>query len=636
MAAMRNNKAIRVYCNKSTPTETVHIILNKLKEIQQDKSERVYNETIATLTDKLDFITQDDYDTFCESKLHMSTKAPSMSLSVLNNNISFTKLIKVDDGMQAAKDELNQVCDENVWEPVHIQDIPSENRNIYPSHVFGKIKTSVDGQQKYKARIVFDGSKQPPPQFAYLNTSPTADIISVMTLLAIAAATDAKIFAMDVKGAFLKVARKADDKPIFMRISPEVAEVLMTIRPDYKPFKNNNGTIYVKIKKAIYGMVESPRLFYDDLVYNLKENGFVRLNADKCIFKKEDENGTTFLAIWVDDILGITVKGNDSHRDTLMDALTKRYGKATIQTAIRPGEKIKYLNMTVTKESQGTIRLDQKEYIEKLLSDNNIHGYSKYPASQNLFEEKEDAQPLSVKDAEIFQSQVMALLYVALRTRPDILCAILYLSTRVSKSTENDKGKLLKVFQYLRYTKSLGRVFNPDNLNVSAMIDASYAIYSDAKGQSGIILSLGMKGGMIYITARKQKLVAKSSTEAELIALNDGSSRILWLKELMTELGYNQGPTKVYQDNKSTIYLAESGEGKLGKTKHIQVRYFYIKQLIDNHDIYLEHKTTNNMTADILTKPLLGDKFITFRNEILNEIMKQNQILEGVSKSTTR
>jgi hypothetical protein len=620
MQALNRNMSMRIYCHNDKPADEVKYSLSILKERYKCTTTKEHIQAVAEATKDLELITDEDYNSLQNTRMYTSATSPSVSLSVVSNNISFSKLIKQEQGLKAAQEELQQVCEEQVWEPVNIADIPHEERTIYPSHVFGKIKTSLEGDQKYKARIVFDGSKQPSPEHHHINASPTVDITSVMTLISIAAATDANIFAMDVKGAFLKVTRKPDDTPIYMRIAPEVAEILTNIRPEYTAYVNKNGCIYVRIKKAIYGMVESPKLFYDDIAINLRRNGYIQLHADKCVFKKEDKNGTTFLAIWVDDILGVTVTGGTKHKDSLMEALSQRYGKATIQTAEKPGESIKYLNMKIQKQMKGSIRVDQTEYIEKLLNEYNITGKSTYPADGNLFEERTENVEISDTEKATFQSRVMALVYIALRTRPDILCATIYLSTRVSKATEDDSIKLLKVLQYLNHTKQLGRTFNPqENLQVTAMIDASYAIFNDAKGLSGIIVSIGTHGGMVYITARKQKLVAKSSTEAELIALNDGSSRVLWLKDLMNELGYKQNNATVFQDNKSTMYLAESGEGKLGKTKHIQVRYFYIKQLIENNDIHLVHKSTNDMAADILTKPLMGEKFIKFRNELLNE-----------------
>jgi hypothetical protein len=118
-------------------------------------------------------------------------------------------------------------------------------------------------------------------------------------------------------------------------------------------------------------------------------------------------------------------------------------------------------------------------------------------------------------------------------------------------------------------------------MQIFASIDASYAVHHDAKGHSGIIITLGPHGIPIYVRAKKQKLTARSSTESELIALGDGTAIIIWCRDWMEEAGYPQDPAKIAQDNKSTLRLAHNGEGNFGKTKHINVRFFYVKELVE-------------------------------------------------------
>jgi len=116
----------------------------------------------------------------------------------------------------------------------------------------------------------------------------------------------------------------------------------------------------------------------------------------------------------------------------------------------------------------------------------------------------------------------------------------------------------------------------------------------------------------------KQKLVSRSSTEAELIALDYPLSQLMAVKYLLINLGYTVKPMIIYQDNKSTIRMAEKGYDCGSHTKHILVRYFYIQERIAKGDVIVQYLPTENMIADILTKPLTGKLFVVMRNLILN------------------
>jgi hypothetical protein len=120
------------------------------------------------------------------------------------------------------------------------------------------------------------------------------------------------------------------------------------------------------------------------------------------------------------------------------------------------------------------------------------------------------------------------------------------------------------------------------------------------------------------VKSTKQKIVTKSSAEAELVALSDESSQIIGCREFLLAQGYDLPPAIIYQDNKSTIAMAEKGMHSNSRTRHINIRYFFIKDRIDSGDIQLKYLETNNMLADILTKPLQGETFKRLRDLITN------------------
>jgi hypothetical protein len=111
--------------------------------------------------------------------------------------------------------------------------------------------------------------------------------------------------------------------------------------------------------------------------------------------------------------------------------------------------------------------------------------------------------------------------------------------------------------------------------------------------------------------------VSKSSTEAELIGISDGLSTVLWVRNFMLAQGITVGPAVVWQDNKSTIALGEKGRSTSSRTKHIHIRYFFVKDRIDSGEIVLKYKPTEEMVADALTKPLQGSLFKSLRTRLL-------------------
>jgi len=210
------------------------------------------------------------------------------------------------------------------------------------------------------------------------------------------------------------------------------------------------------------------------------------------------------------------------------------------------------------------------------------------------------------------------MLYLAKRVRPDILQPVIFLSTRVQEPTTDDWCKLERCLKYLNGEPDLGIILrpNPGSLGINAYVDASYGVHADGKSHSGVMIALG--AGPIYIRSSKQKIVSKSSTEAELIGLSDACSQIIWCREFLIEQGYEVAAAKVYQDNQSTMALVKKGKGSSDRTKHISIRYFFVKDRVEAGDVNIEYLPTGEMIADVLTKPLQGEPFKQLRKQLLN------------------
>ena len=147
-------------------------------------------------------------------------------------------------------------------------------------------------------------------------------------------------------------------------------------------------------------------------------------------------------------------------------------------------------------------------------------------------------------------------------------------------------------------------------------VDASYAVHRDLKSHTSGALTFGK--GAAQGVSTKQKIMTRSSTESELVGTDDVMGPIMWTTYFMEAQGYKVNETIVYQDNKSAILLEKNGKMSSGKrTKHINVRYFFIKDLIERAMLKIEYCPTDKMMADFFTKPLQGAKFLEFRNQVM-------------------
>jgi len=130
-----------------------------------------------------------------------------------------------------------------------------------------------------------------------------------------------------------------------------------------------------------------------------------------------------------------------------------------------------------------------------------------------------------------------------------------------------------------------------------------------------MLITLG--AGPIEVKSTRQKLNTKSSSEAELVACSDMASQVIWTKNFLESQGI-KATTKIYQDNMSSINLETRGVNSSDRTKHVSIRYFWLKDRVDSGDLEIVFKPTDEMLADLLTKPIHGKRFVQLRNRLMN------------------
>jgi hypothetical protein len=185
-----------------------------------------------------------------------------------------------------------------------------------------------------------------------------------------------------------------------------------------------------------------------------------------------------------------------------------------------------------------------------------------------------------------------------------------FLTTRVQEPNKDNWAKLMRVLQYLNGTRHLKLILSADAIKFAIhwYIDASHQVHEDCRGQIGCLMTLGK--GAVVSSSNKMKCNTKSSTETELIALHDKLSDVIWTIYFVDCQGYDIDECTVFQDNMSALLLEKNGQVSSSKrSKPIKAKYFLIKDYYDAGEVDLKYCSTDTMWADVLTKPLQGQKF---------------------------
>ena len=294
--------------------------------------------------------------------------------------------------------------------------------------------------------------------------------------------------------------------------------------------------------------------------------------STSCVFNRTEHDKTqTSLVIHVDDMI-ITASSESRVDDvikqieTIYPGLTKHRGKV-----------LNYIGMTFDFTKEGKVKTTMEGFVKDLVEGcKDMPGTASTPGTAHLFTTPNTPDKFLTDDErEHFHSITAKLLYLSNRTRPDILTAVAFLTKRVLKPERDDYEKLVWTVQYIRGTQHMGITFEVDKpIHVIAYIDASYGIHPDKKSHTGSVITLGK--GAIYSKSGTQRLNTKSSTEAELVALSDSANQVLWTRNFLERQGHPQPPALIYQDNMSTIQLIENGRSNSERTRHIDVRFFFL------------------------------------------------------------
>jgi hypothetical protein len=487
-------------------------------------------------------------------------------------------------------------------------------KKVIPSLGFSKRKINkvTLGLDKWKYRVVGGGHRQNPNDYDKRDiSSPTLDHHALLLYLSTLMRIEGIEFSTaDFPGAYLA---SDIDEEIYMIINANHVRILLQDEEFrfLRDFVRADGTILTQIQKGIYGLKQAGKLWNDKLIKILEEFGLKQLDSHECIFKMVLDNGKVlYVAAYVDDIMIAT--NDPSARIALINYLKKDFPDIEANVS----NKQSFLGMAIEFDYVNKrIMYDNKQYIQELCAKYNIKDGSKYTYDRNFLNDSSNKTMIDTTD---YKSLIMSLFYVAKRTRPEILFPVSYLATFASKPEQSHYDKGIMILRYLFKTinyKLIHRCRGQARLN--AYIDASYAIHNDAKSHTGSLIFDNRN--LIDASSTKHQHMNKSSTDAEVSGVHNKVNALESLRNLAIDLTGIEDPIIVYQDNKSAIHLMNEGTSVSNKAKHMKVRYFYVKEKVDDKILHLQYKSTKEMVADLLTKPLFGEQFAEFVAHIYND-----------------
>ena len=459
------------------------------------------------------------------------------------------------------------------------------------------VKSTPTGDEQYKARYVARGFSQVANIDYHETFSPTARITSIRMLMQLAAQEDMIVHQMDVKSAYLN--------------APIDCEIYVSQPAGYEKFCDNGEKLYCKLNKSLYGLKQSGRNWNNLLDLYLQNSGFTQSDADPCVYTKFCDGYKIIVLIWVDDIL--IAASNELVLNEVKNVFQSRF-------KMRDLDLLSWFLGIEFKFEDNKIIMSQETYVKKILKQFNMENCKSRSTpcdiKQNI---KQNEENIAV-DAKLYRAIVGSLIYCMFITRPDLSFSVTMLSQSMANPKQVNLMNAKHVLRYLRGTTDYALIFSKsDNeLKLTGFCDADWGMSEDRKSITGYVFMLSEFGPLISYKTKKQSSVALSSCEAEYMALTAATQEAKFLNQLLADMtGVKPpGPTTIFEDNQGAIALAKNPV-QHQRSKHIDIKYHYIRQEIQNNSIVLKYIPSKDNFADVFTKPsskVKLDRFIFLKS----------------------
>ncbi|KAJ9561594.1 hypothetical protein OSB04_006754 [Centaurea solstitialis] len=490
----------------------------------------------------------------------IKTRRQSGNVCLYVNFISENEPKEIDDALRdpawvsAMQEELAEFIRNNVWLLVPR---PRKRTIIGSMWIFRNKLDEIGTIIRNKARLVAQGYRQEEGIDYDETFAPVARLEAIRLFLAFAAHMNFKVYQMDIKNAFLN--GKLNEE-VYVAQPPGFVDPKF---PDH---------VY-KLNKALYGLKQAPRAWYDTLSTFLLSKGFVRGKIDSTLFLKKYPKHILLVQIYVDDIIFGSTNPKLCEK---FELLMKSEYKMSMM-----GELTFFLGLQI-KQSEKGIFINQGKYVHEMLKKFDLTSCTpmKTPIAPPLSLDKDSkGKPV---DAEPKESHLTA---------------------------------VKRIFRYLKGTPNLGLWYSKDSgFDLTAYSDSDFAgCKIDRKSTTGGCHLLG--GKLVSWTSKKQNSVSTSTAEAEYVAAGICCAQVLWLRNQLQDYDIQLSKIPIYCDNTSAIAIANNPLLH-SKTKHIEVRYHFIRDHVMNGDIELHFVPTEYQLADLFTKPLDVTRF----NMLISEL----------------
>ncbi|KAL4089167.1 hypothetical protein QTP88_024231 [Uroleucon formosanum] len=461
-------------------------------------------------------------------------------------------------------DEMISLYENETWSLV---DLPQDKVALRNAWVF-KTKYKTDGSlDKFKARLVIKGCSQKYGIDYHETFSPVVRYESIRAILAVAA-----------------VEKFYDNSTAFLY--GDLQEEMYMVKPT--GFEDASNKV-CKLQRSLYGLKQAPRCWNLRFKNFLNTFGLQCTEADVCVFKAD--NSQIILAIFVDD--GLIAADNEDVIEELLTNLEKEF-------EVKKGNLEYFLGMQVDIVKNGSLFVHQTNYACSIINKFNMLEAKELSIpidKSHTVEQKDDSEILSEEIS--YRETVGSLLFLSQVTRPDIAYAVNFTSRFLAKPTKAHWNLIKRIIRYVKRTFIYGLYFNNNTqLSLKIFSDADYAgDIQTRRSTPGYLFRYG--SSIISWTSQRQHCVSLSSTGVEYISASEAVKGIMCITRLIIRL------SKIVKNPEFHK-----------RTKHIDVRYHFIREKYEDGQFQLQYIGTEDQIADILTKPLVKERFEKLRSAI--------------------
>lgn len=501
--------------------------------------------------------------------------------------VTYEEAVKNNKWKVAMDAEMEAITRNQTWELV---ELPQNTKCIGVKWIY-KTKLNEKGNvEKHKARLVAKGYCQE-QGIDYMEVyAPVARM-----MFAIAAQRGLSILQMDVKSAFFawKFARDC------------LCTATSGVCDQGYVIKDNEHKVY-KLHKALYGLKQAPRAWFSRIESYFLGEGFKRSSSEHTLFiKKNDKGNVLIVNIYVDDL--IYTGDNEDMLLEFKQSMKREFEMSDL------GRMRFFLGIEVLQTSKGT-HISQQKYAEEILRKfemENCNSVINPMVPGSILAANEGARTNVTR----FKQLIGSLMYMTI-TRPDMQFAVNLISRFSAEPTEIHFAAAKRVLRYLQGTLDFGIWYKRGGEgSLEVFTDSDFAGDVDSRKSTSGYVFLWNDGAVAW-SSKKQNVVALSSTEAEYVAAATCACQAIWVQGILEELGLNFPESMVIKcDNTSAIKLSKNPVFH-GRCKHIGVRFHFLRDLVKEGIITMEHCGSSKQVADIFTKPLSRDTFIKLRKKL--------------------